>query len=729
MRSIFYSLLSLATIASTLAIETSSANPTKAVADDDWEEKTPDTIFNGQTVPPMIELRKDNFEKEISKGNWVVEFYSPYCGHCKHFKPTYQTAYEFYYTSKPVLSKDDSEGDTLNSFTRYYDFKFAKIDCIAFADVCNARDVNSYPSLMYFVDGKEMQRETGSKEMKELSTWIESLLETIRPGSRKEGGPKLPKVGATSVETGPDTEEAAKEEKKEEADIKKPDEKKSDNRKENIKKPVSTPTVNATPAKSAQPKPVKVKPVSNANPSGVVEPLTAEKFQKVVTDTLDPWFIKFYAPWCHHCQALAPVWASLARQMQGKLNIGEVNCDIEKKLCKEAGVRGYPTMHFFRGGERIEYEGMRGLGDLLDYAEKAMVIGAGIPDVDAEEFKKMEETEEVIFVYFYDVATTSEDFQALERLPLSLVGRAKLVKTNDKALSDRFKISTWPRLMVARNGKPSYYPPMIPQDMRDTRKTLTWMKSVWLPLVPELTSSNAKDIMDGKYVVLGILSRDRSDEFILSKREMKSAALEWIDKQDTAYQLERQELRDAKHLRIEEAEDKDDHRALANAKSIRINMDEIERAQVAFAWVDGVFWERWIRQTYGIDVKEGERVIINDEANHRYWDTTISGEPIRPSRTSIMETLGKVTSNPPKIAPKSTTGRVMGAYLSVHHFCGKHPFIALGMFVGFFTAAVLFGKSRRRRSFGNTGAYFQLNEKDGLLGGISNGNHGGAKHD
>lgn len=71
----------------------------------------------------------------------------------------------------------------------------------------------------------------------------------------------------------------------------------------------------------------------------------------------------------------------------------------------------------------------------------------------------------------------------------------------------------------------------------------------------------------------------------------------------------------------------------------------------------------------------------------------------------------------------------MGAFLSTRHFCGHHPFIALGMFVGFFTAAVLFCSSRRRNTFGNTGAYFQINEKDGLLGGIGNGNHGGAKHD
>lgn len=70
MRSILYSLLSLATIASTLAIETKAATPKKVDAEDDWDEKQPDTIFNGQTVPPMIELGQHNIEKEISKGNW-----------------------------------------------------------------------------------------------------------------------------------------------------------------------------------------------------------------------------------------------------------------------------------------------------------------------------------------------------------------------------------------------------------------------------------------------------------------------------------------------------------------------------------------------------------------------------------------------------------------------------------------------------------------------------------
>jgi protein disulfide-isomerase len=262
----------------------------------------------------------------------------------------------------------------------------------------------------------------------------------------------------------------------------------------------------------------------------------------------------------------------------------------------------------------VEYDGLRGLGDFVTYANKAIDIGDGVKDIDAAEFKELEEKEEVIFVYFYDHATTSEDFAALERLTLSLIGHAKLVKTNSAILADRFKITTWPRLMVARDGRPTYYTALAPQDMRDFRQVLHWMESVWLPIVPELTASNSREIMDGRLVVLGILTRERPDDFMAAKKEIKSAALEWMDKQTVAFQRERQELRDAKQLRIEEAEDRNDQRALRAAKSIRINMDKSQQKEVGFAWVDGVFWERWIRTTYGIEVaKDGEKVIINDE--------------------------------------------------------------------------------------------------------------------
>lgn len=355
------------------------------------------------------------------------------------------------------------------------------------------------------------------------------------------------------------------------------------------------------------------KPVATPNPNGKVVSLSGEDFQNMVTLTQDPWFVLFYAPWCHHCQAMTPAWEQLAKHMREKLNVGEVNCEAQSRLCKDVGIHGYPTVFFFRGGERVEYEGLRGLGDLVEYAEKAISLMGGIPDVDAAALQKIEKEADVIFIYFYDHATTSEDFMALERLPLSLIGRAKLVRTRDPALYDRYKITTWPRLLVSREGRPTYYNPLTPKEMRDVGQVLDWMKSVWLPIVPELTASNAREIMNGKIVVLGVLNREDQDSYAGAIREMKSAASEWMDKQIQLFQLERQELRDAKQLRIEEAEDRGDQRALRAAKSIRVNMDKTDRKPVAFAWVDGIFWQRWIRTTYGIDIKDGERVVINDE--------------------------------------------------------------------------------------------------------------------
>ena len=69
---------------------------------------------------------------------------------------------------------------------------------------------------------------------------------------------------------------------------------------------------------------------------------------------------------------MAEAWTELAREMKGKLNIAEVNCEAEGRLCKDIKLRGYPTIIFFKGGERVEYDGLRGLGDLVSFAHKAV---------------------------------------------------------------------------------------------------------------------------------------------------------------------------------------------------------------------------------------------------------------------------------------------------------------------------------------------------------------------
>lgn len=696
------------------------ARAASATDDADDEVIRENTYFNGKKVPPMLELTPANWATEVKKSKYLmVKHFSPWCVHCQDFAPTYQTLYEFYYTSTPEGKKDAN-------FTSFYDFRFAEINCIAYNDLCTEHEVKSWPTTILYEDGKPAVTFKGVKNIGVLSGAVEDALEKAKPKTRpatlelpEPGDKSSPESKAATISK---TAELPKADKAEKTDTKQKELVK-DNEPAKEKEPVKEKETQAataaaadasadlkkpylTPSYQAPVIDVTPKSASTPNPKGRSVPLSAEAFQYQVTTSGEPWLIKFYAPWCHHCQAMAPNWEQLAKEMEGRLNIGEVNCDKESRLCKDVNVHGYPTIIFFKGGERVEYEGLRALGDFIQYAEKAIDLSGGVQDVNFDSFKALEEKEDVLFLYFYDHATTSEDFLALERLPLSLIGRAKLVKTRDPKLYDRYKITTWPRLIVSREGRPTYYTPLAPREMRDTRMVLNWMRSVWLPLVPELTASNAREIMDGKIVVLGILNRNNQDSYLSAIREMKSAASEWMDKQIQLFQLERQELRDSKQLRIEEAEDRGDQRALRNAKNIRINMDRSDRKEVAFAWVDGAFWQRWIRTTYGIDAKDGERIIINDEDARRYWDQTSTGNAIVPSRTSILETLNKVTANPPKLKPKLTIGVIEKFFFDIKTTFRDHPYLSMGCVLGIAFGCLSWLRGSRRRK----GGHFKLEE-------------------
>ena len=91
----------------------------------------------------------------------------------------------------------------------------------------------------------------------------------------------------------------------------------------------------------------------NAQPLHII----TETFDELVVDRASnkvksskPWFIKFYAPWCGHCKKLEPVWQELFETANDKVNIAKVDCtdDDAKVICQQFGVRGYPTLKFFK---------------------------------------------------------------------------------------------------------------------------------------------------------------------------------------------------------------------------------------------------------------------------------------------------------------------------------------------------------------------------------------------
>ena len=93
-------------------------------------------------------------------------------------------------------------------------------------------------------------------------------------------------------------------------------------------------------------------------------------FHSEVVNSDELWFVEFYAPWCGHCKALQPIWKDLADNLDGKVNIGAVDCTTSEQTCQEFGVQGYPTLKFFGSNkDRPEhYHGERDLGSLNAFA-------------------------------------------------------------------------------------------------------------------------------------------------------------------------------------------------------------------------------------------------------------------------------------------------------------------------------------------------------------------------
>lgn len=102
----------------------------------------------------------------------------------------------------------------------------------------------------------------------------------------------------------------------------------------------------------------------------------------------------------------------------------------------------------------------------------------------------------------------------------------------------------------------------------------------------------------------------------------------------------------------------------------------------------------------------------------RYWDQTINDNAILASRTSILETIPKVITASPSIKPKSTVGRFEKFFFDIKRAIADHKILSILFLIGGGFGGYVYFKRRVRRG---RGGFFRLDDKDGLLGGSSNG--------
>uniref|UniRef100_UPI00398EEA9F dnaJ homolog subfamily C member 10 isoform X2 n=1 Tax=Pristiophorus japonicus TaxID=55135 RepID=UPI00398EEA9F len=103
-----------------------------------------------------------------------------------------------------------------------------------------------------------------------------------------------------------------------------------------------------------------------------VEITTLDKgdFDAAVTSG-ELWFVNFYFPRCSHCHDLAPTWREFAKEMDGVIRIGAVNCGDNRMLCRSKGITSYPSLYIFKTGRSpVKYFGDRSKEELVRFAMK-----------------------------------------------------------------------------------------------------------------------------------------------------------------------------------------------------------------------------------------------------------------------------------------------------------------------------------------------------------------------
>jgi len=258
---------------------------------------------NVQTFSDRADFRKKVLE---SDSLWLVQFYAPWCGHCKNIAPAYKEAARILKGIVSIGAVDAATDGPQKGIASQY-------------------GISGFPTIKFFGHDKKHPTayEGGRDTQSMIQGAMDEIVKTVQFRANESGG------GAKRAQSPP--------------------------------------------------------PGSMGLDDSKVVVLNSANFKEKVLDNGEVGLIAFIAPWCGHCKALLPEWATASFKLDGSgAYLGIVDATVETTLASQYDVKGYPTIKIFPGGankssaDAMEYQGGRTAEQIVQYA-LAEVDRTGVP--------------------------------------------------------------------------------------------------------------------------------------------------------------------------------------------------------------------------------------------------------------------------------------------------------------------------------------------------------------
>ncbi|KAJ1032844.1 hypothetical protein NDA18_001567 [Ustilago nuda] len=633
------------------------------------------------------------------QGAWLIEFFSPNCIHCKRFGATW--------------SELSQNKDYLRTQYPQAPFTLAQVDCLAQWDLCKEQGVTFLPRLTIYQDGKQNADEyKGDRNYPEISAYIDRFAKQYRESK----GVKHVEIVAAAVNKVPVTDGVVQ----------------ASAASTTRAALEAVASANATPASEAvgssnttassasittvTPMIEQVLP-SGPNPKGELisygpaGPIsTKEQLASWLSKSSGqgPTFVKFFAPWCPHCKAMAAAFKSLSQSLKGRVNTLEIDCQANQALCSSYGIGGYPVLRLYVQGYAREYNGGRSHDAMLKWLLETLSSSGLKPVVTSTELARLAKENQVMFLYLHSPGTPAEEIQAVERASEVLFGRqAPIYVSSEAELLARYEswlVQDQAVSVPAESGllvfkQDSTTQPVAVLNPSTLRTSDDAGQAVY---TEEAKSSIARFLSQEQYASVTELTAANFEQVVRNRQE----ALVLLAALSDIHHGSQQASTPAEGIAL-----KDSEIAALRSTALAWRSQHALHAQrqVIFAWIDADRWKSPLKKLYGIDSRFAPKAVLVEGNKLQYYELDaleqgVSGgygqqwisESVFASVEKVVKGQGLAKSSTSFFRKSLSAGQ---NYMNtLVHGCLQHPLLAFA-FVATVMSVLFYylGKTRGRR--------------------------------